>query len=195
MTCIIGVIDKKNSKVYMGCDSLGSNGSTKTYRKDKKIFKPEKNKNFLLGFTSSYRMGQLLMYSDIFPSEEEITFKKWTIDHKFMVTELIPKIKKLFEDGNYGKKDEGGFFLIAYKDKLFEVECDFQIGESFSDYESCGCGEYHAKGSLFALEDSKKDINEKIHIGLQSASHFSCGVDKPFYIMNTDDDEVLEFKE
>lgn len=174
---------------------MGSDGFIKIYREDKKIFKPTKNSNFLLGFTSSYRMGQILMYSDIFPTEKEVEYKDIVIDHKWMVTEFIPSVKKIFKDNNYGKDDKGGNFLVAYKDKLFEIEPDFQVGESKIEYASVGCGEYHAYGSLFALQDTDIDIVDKILTGLRSASYFTCGVDKPFYIMNTEDDEVLEFLE
>ena len=37
MTCIVGVA--KNGKVYIGADSLGSNGFTKEIRKECKVFK------------------------------------------------------------------------------------------------------------------------------------------------------------
>ncbi|WP_195966850.1 hypothetical protein [Clostridium sp. 1001283B150210_160208_E6] len=195
MTCIIGYVDKKKKKTYLGCDSLGSDGFIKIYREDKKIFKPTKNSNFLLGFTSSYRMGQILMYSDIFPTEKEIEYEDIVVDHKWMVTEFIPSVKKIFKDNNYGKDDKGGNFLVAYKDKLFEIEPDFQVGESKIEYASVGCGEYHAYGSLFALKDKDVNITDKILTGLRSASYFTCGVDKPFYIMNTENDEILEFLE
>lgn len=197
MTCIIGIIDKKNSKVYMGCDSCASAGSDKIIRKDKKVFKSEYNPNFLIGFTSSYRMGQLLMYAEdkVFPSESDLKKNNIEVNHKFMVTQIIPKIQELFEEGGFGEKDEGGEFLIAYKNQLYKIYSDFQVEESSIDYNACGCGEKYAVGSLFSLSNSKKDLIKKIHIGLQSATYFSGGVDKPFYIMNTVDDEILEFEE
>jgi ATP-dependent protease HslVU (ClpYQ) peptidase subunit len=195
MTCIIGVIDKKNKKVYMGADSCASNGQSKIIRKDMKMFKPECNPNFLVGFTTSYRMGQLLMYGedDIFPTEEHLSEEKYEINHNYIVADIIPKIQKLFTESGFGTMEEGGEFLLAYKDSLFRIYCDFQVEETALDYNSCGCGEYYAEGSLFALKNSKKDIVNKIHTGLQSATYFSVGVQPPFYIMNTNDDEMITF--
>ena len=38
MTCIIGFVDKKNDCVWMGADSLGSNGYTKSVNTQPKVF-------------------------------------------------------------------------------------------------------------------------------------------------------------
>lgn len=57
MTCIIGLI--KNKKVYIGGDSAGVDGLNITIRKDSKVFKINK---FIIGYTSSFRMGQLLRF-------------------------------------------------------------------------------------------------------------------------------------
>lgn len=61
MTCVVGLIDKKTKTTYIGGDSLGSTSNLKTVRKDKKVFKI---KNTCLGFTSSFRMGNILAYND-----------------------------------------------------------------------------------------------------------------------------------
>ena len=63
MTCIVAIAEK--NVVYVGADSLGSNGNKIITRKDTKIFI---RKPFIFGFTSSYRMGQLLRYSLVIPS-------------------------------------------------------------------------------------------------------------------------------
>lgn len=99
MTCIIGYIDRKNNKTYIGADSCASAGCDKIIRKDKKVFKSEYNPNFLIGFTSSYRMGQLLMYAEdkVFPSESDLKNNNLEVNHKFMVTQIIPKIQELFK--------------------------------------------------------------------------------------------------
>jgi hypothetical protein len=58
MTCIVGL--EHQGKVYIGADSAGVQGYNVTCRSDEKVFQ---NKDFILGFTSSFRMGQLLRYS------------------------------------------------------------------------------------------------------------------------------------
>jgi hypothetical protein len=55
MTCIVGIVE--NGKVYMGGDAAGVNGYSVRVRKDPKLFKVGE---FLFGYTSSFRMGQLL---------------------------------------------------------------------------------------------------------------------------------------
>ena len=57
MTCIVGLID--GNRVWMGGDSAGVSGLDITVRSDPKVFR---NGDFLIGFTSSFRMGQLLAF-------------------------------------------------------------------------------------------------------------------------------------
>ena len=58
MTCIVGMVDGQGT-VYIGADSLAAGGYQKTIRKDAKVFT---NGIAVMGYTSSFRMGQLLRY-------------------------------------------------------------------------------------------------------------------------------------
>ena len=58
MTCIVGLVHE--GVVYIGGDSAGVAGLSLTVRADEKVFQ---NGEFLMGFTTSFRMGQLLRYS------------------------------------------------------------------------------------------------------------------------------------
>jgi ATP-dependent protease HslVU (ClpYQ) peptidase subunit len=193
MTCIVGFID--GDKTYIGVDSLGSNGYSKTVRKDKKVFKLQDTPNALIGYTSSFRMGQLLMYANNLIDKRD----EPNIDHKYIVKTFIPNIISLFENGGYSRTNNGeksgGIFLLAYKDKLYKIESDYQVGESTDNYDACGCGDDYALGSLFTTENTNLSPIERIHKALQAASKFSCGVAPPYYIMNTVNDEVIEFKD
>ena len=68
MTCVVGLIE--DNTIYLGADSLGSNGHSKSEYRFPKVFQ---NGDFLIGYTSSFRMGQMLQYeldlSDIHPKE------------------------------------------------------------------------------------------------------------------------------
>lgn len=192
MTCIVGLVH--NGVTYIGADSLGSNGYTKTVRTDRKVFKLKDTDNALLGFTSSYRMGQLLMYaSGLIDKRDEPD-----IDHEYLVTKFIPNVIKLFENGGYSRNNSGekvgGCFLLGYKDKLYNIQSDFQVGESIHKFDACGSGEDFAKGSLHSTEGSELTPQERITKALESAEQFSVGVQRPFYIMNTETDEVVEIK-
>lgn len=187
MTCIVGLVE--NGVAWLGADSCGSNGYDKTIRKDKKIFKL-KDTSAIIGYTSSFRMGQLLMYSNNLIDKRD----EPNINHEYLVKYFIPNVIKLFEDGGYstnksGEK-QGGEFLLAYKDKLYKIESDYQVGESCDNYDACGSGEAYALGSLKTTEDMNMTPKERIHKALESASKFSCGVAPPFYIINTNDNEI-----
>ena len=192
MTCIVGLVH--NGITYLGADSLGSNGFTKTVRKDKKLFKLKDTDNALVGFTSSYRMGQLLMYAGGLIDKRD----EPDIDHEYLVTKFIPNVIKLFENGGYSRNNsgekEGGDFLIAYKNKLYSIASDYQVGESIHNFDACGSGEYHALGSLYSTDGSDMTPQERIFKALESAEAFGCGVQRPFYIMNTKDNTVEELK-
>ena len=191
MTCIVGLVH--NGVTYIGGDSLGSNGYSKTVRKDKKVFKLKGTKETALGYTTSFRMGQLLMYG------KDLVNERQTVNHEYLVTEFIPAIQKLFEDGGYGTTNSGeksaGCFLLGHKDKLYKIEPDYQVGESFLSYDTCGCGESHALGSLHSTEGLGLTPEERIRKALQAASEFSVGVAPPFYIINTYDNHVTEYKD
>lgn len=188
MTCIVGLVH--NGITYIGGDSLGSNGYSKTVRQDKKVFKLVDTDSAVLGYTSSFRMGQLLMYAGgLIDSRDEPD-----IDHKYLVTKFIPNITQLFENGGYNRnksgEKEGGTFLLGYKDSLYKISSDYQVGISSLDYDACGCGESYALGSLHSTEGTDLTPQERIFKALEAAQEFSCGVQAPFYILNTSNDKV-----
>jgi len=178
MTCIVGYETKNN--VYIGGDSAGVSGSDITVRADEKIFK---NGEFIFGFTSSFRMGQILRYSFV-PSKRKINIT----DDEYLYTDFIDEVIKIFKKNGYAKVDsnqvEGGVFLFGYKNKLYYVGSDFQIGKSTKEYESVGCGDNYALGALYALEKTKLDIEQKIKVALETAEEFSTGVRRPFKLID-----------
>ncbi|STO12699.1 Uncharacterised protein [[Flavobacterium] thermophilum] len=191
MTCIVGLVH--NGVTYIGADSLASNSYMKTVRKDKKVFKLKDTPSAVIGFTTSYRMGQLLMYATGL-----INPKDKPINHEYIVKKFIPKVIELFENGGFSKdhsgEKEGGTFLLGYKDKLFKIESDYQVSESIDNYMACGNGEAFALGSLMTTENTNLSPYKRIRLALQAASKFAIGVEPPFYILNTKNDEVVEYK-
>ncbi|ARC67313.1 hypothetical protein B14_200102 (plasmid) [Bacillus licheniformis] len=190
MTCIVGLIE--NGITYIGADSLGSSSYAKVTRKDKKVFKMKDSENMILGFTSSYRMGQLLMYANglIDPRDEP------NINHEYLVTKFIPNVIKLFEDqgfirNNSGEKT-GGEFLVGYKDQLYKIQADFQVGQTDLNYDACGSGEDVALGSLYSTEGLNLSPEERITQALRASSKHSVGVEAPYYIINTNDNSLLK---
>ncbi len=176
MTCIVGYIDKKNKKMYMGGDSAGASGSWSTSRKDEKVFIKGK---MLFGFTSSFRMGQLIRYSFSIPEKDENM-----TDYEYMCTKFIDALRKTFKDGGYSKinnnTETGGTFLVAFNGELYNIEDDFQVGMTRLNYDSCGCGYKTAVGALFERHGEPKKL---IDIALSAASYFSGWVKPPFNII------------
>ena len=181
MTCIIGYVQK--DKVYIAGDSAGVGGYDLSIRKDPKVFK---NGKFIMGFTSSFRMGQLLMSSK-FKAKRQ---KPNETDYHYMITSFIDAVIKTFKDGGYLKKEnevlQGGAFLVGYKGRLYQIDSDFQVGEVEDDFNAVGCGEDIAKGAMYILKDnSELSPEEKLKIALGAASRFSAGVAPPFNIVSS----------
>ena len=148
-TCIVAYNDTANRVIYMGGDSAGVAGYHISARKDTKVFK---NGEMLMGYTSSFRMGQLLRFKLKVPPQLSIK-----TDYEFMVTDFIDAIKECYKENGYGEIEEnknatGGQFLVGYKGNLYEIEDDFQVGMVDVSYMSCGCGSDIARGSYLILE-------------------------------------------
>lgn len=123
-------------------------------RKDPKVFLI--NRHVAIGYTSSYRMGQLLRFELSLPAIVDAVGDKRTEDEfEWAVKEFIPAARKVLKDGGYlttkDGADVGGFFLLAVRGRLFEVASDFQVGEPTPAYVSTGSGEELALGALHAL--------------------------------------------
>ena len=182
MTCIVGYLDKKTKKVTIGGDSAGVSGLDVTIRKDEKVFR---NGDFIIGCTSSFRMIQLLRFSFKPPK-----IKKDDI-YEYMCTDFINEVRSCFKKGGYLQKysdgdEKGGTFLVGYKDRLFTIENDFQIGENLNGISSIGCGSSFALGCLYTLDGEKIDTKKKILKSLETASFFSGGVSEPFVTETTE---------
>lgn len=172
-TCIVGLECDKG--VYIGGDSAGVAGFDVSIRIDPKVLK---NGPFIMGFTSSFRMGQLLMYK--FEPPKNVDKKP---DYEFMVVDFIDAVKTCFNKNNFGSKEtnEYGQFLVGYKGKLYIIYEDLQVGINECGYACAGCGENYALGSLFSTP--KLLPRKRVEVALSAASEFSAGVAPPFNIL------------
>jgi len=180
MTCIVGLLS--GGDVFIGGDSAGVAGLNIAERKDEKVFK---NGEFVFGFTSSFRMGQLLRYA--------FTPPPYYTDvnlYKYMVTDFVDGVRKCLKEGGYAIKNKeeelGGTFLVGFRGHLFMIEDNYQVAEHLYPYFSVGCGESYAKGCLYAICDNEILPEEKITIALEAAEKFSAGVTRPFHIVKTE---------
>jgi ATP-dependent protease HslVU (ClpYQ) peptidase subunit len=177
MTCIVGIAHK--GKCYIGGDSAGVDSSrlTLTGRADQKVFRVGE---FVMGFTTSFRMGQLLAYSFNAPAS-----RNGVTPMAYMATDFINAVRDCLKAGGFAKNEngteKGGTFLVGYKGTIFTIYDDYQIEQSLNDFHAVGCGDLIALGSLY--ETRKKEPEERIRSALAASAHFSAGVRAPFNVV------------
>jgi hypothetical protein len=173
MTCIAGLIH--DGKVYVCADSAGVCKYDLEIRKDRKVFV---NGDFVIGFTSSFRMGQILQFAFNPPKRHP---EKSVM--AYMVTDFVNAVRGALKDGGYARKESeqesAGDFLVGYAGRLFSIRNDYQVAENVSGFDSVGCGESYAKGVLFATEG--QDPLTRLTLALKCAEQHSAGVRGPFY--------------
>jgi hypothetical protein len=176
MSCIVGLVDEENT-VWMGGDSAGVSGYDLRIRKDEKVFNIYP---FIIGHTSSFRMGQILRYK-LSPSDKLGSMG----DYKYMCTLFIDEVRSRLKENGYMKikdnEESGGEFLAGYNGKLYQIDSDFQVGECADGFDAIGCGANYALGSLHSTEYMTY-AKERIEQALEAAQRFSAGVREPFVI-------------
>ncbi|GAA2117982.1 hypothetical protein [Actinomadura alba] len=172
MTAIVGLVH--GDTVHIGGDSAGVAGWSLTVRADLKVFT---NGPYAMGFTDSFRMGQLLRYSLQAPHPEGDL-------ERFMTTKFVDAVRKCLKHGGWAKKDsdreEGGYFLVGVHGRLFFVESDYQVGEAADGYAAIGCGEEFALGALYATARADMRPKKRLKLALEAAERYSVGVRGPF---------------
>lgn len=178
MTAIAGIVE--NGKVWIGGDSAGVGGLSLCTRSDPKVFV---NGEFIFGYTSSFRMGQILehMFSPPVPYENENGMA-------YMVKRFIPEVKAALKAGGYQSYENGqeigGTFLVGYRGTLYQVESDYQVGRIMQSYDACGCGRDLILGSLHTTDQYDFTPEERITMALDAAVAFSAGVRGPYTVLS-----------
>lgn len=153
MTCIVGML--RDGAVFMAGDHIGTDGYDVEVQKRSKVFR---NGEFVIGYTDSFRMGQLLEHVWEPPKKP----KDCKDISTFMVKYVVPSLIKVFDENKFmrlvGDSDNasrrvngqayGGEFLIGYRDHLFKIQSDFAVLECVKPFDSIGAGEDFAKGAF-----------------------------------------------
>jgi ATP-dependent protease HslVU (ClpYQ) peptidase subunit len=178
VTCIVGI--QQGGRVVIGGDSAGVAAWSITVRADTKVFR---NGEFIMGFTDSFRMGQLLRYSLVPPVPQD-----WDLD-RFMATDFIAVVRDCLRDGGFARNDSGnesgGLFLVGIRGHLYRIDSDYQIGRSIDEYYAVGSGDEYACGSLHSTRGL--DPEQRVRMALEAAAHHSTGVCPPFHIVSSDE--------
>jgi ATP-dependent protease HslVU (ClpYQ) peptidase subunit len=175
MTVVIGLID--NGAVYMGCDSASVGGWKINTSSINKVFA---RGEFLLGFSGSWRMGQILEHAlPIYEHPDAMP------DMTYMVNIFIESVRKILKERGFSKiennNESGGRFLVGYRGKLYSIDNDFQVNIPAEGFDACGCGDSYALGAMLALSDTEPVA--RIYKALEVSEKFCMGVRGPFTVM------------
>jgi hypothetical protein len=175
----------------MGGDSAGIAGPGElTNRADEKVFY---NGDFLLGFAGSFRLGQVLRHCfeppRVPPQTHGIALER------FMVKTFIDSLRNCLklagvasiDNGVESTDSSGSGILVGFRDHLWQIDSDYQVGSSREQLYSIGIGAGPARGALKALNlaQPKWAPEKRLHEALQIAEGFSGGVCAPFTILST----------
>lgn len=178
MTCIVGLVH--DGEVHIGADSAGVGGLDLMIRADLKCWEKD---GWIFGFTSSFRMGQLLRYSLVIPKRHPETDLM-----EFMVTQFVEAVRTCLKTGGYATAKDGGevggCFLVGHAGRLFRVDSDYQVGEAVLPFDAVGCGDAYAKGALYVGLSTGGEPYEKINGALAAAQAMSAGVRGPFHFVS-----------
>ncbi len=174
MTAVAAVTNGR--RVWIGADSAGVAGYQLTVRADEKVFR---RGPFVMGFTTSFRMGQLLRYTLTVPSHGP-----GLDDRAFMATCFVDSVRACLKAGGYAKREsereEGGTFLVGYRGAIYQVHGDYQVAVPDTLYDACGCGQEIALGALHAMTRDELPPWVRIRRALEAAEAHSAGVRRPF---------------
>lgn len=182
MTCIVAIKDPITKSLLIAGDSIGvdSESMSKVERLDGKVFRKQ---DMLFGFTTSFRMGQILQYQFDLPE-----YHSDGDAHQYMVRKFIPCLLDQFEADRYLKYVDsvasGGDFIVAFDGNIFVVESDFQVGHVKDFHYSIGCGGEYALGSMHTydymsslnFETTEASLRFKAKLALDAAKSHSIGV-------------------
>lgn len=174
MTAIAALVH--DGKVYMAGDSAGVSGFTLRQRGDAKVFV---NGAMVMGFTTSFRMGQLLRWRFVAPHHPD------GVDpERYMSTDFVDAVRGCLKSGGFAKREneveQGGNFLVGYRGQIWSVDSDYQVGTSRFPFDAVGCGDDLCMGSLYSTAEFELDPVVRLGMSLDAAEAFSSGVRSPF---------------
>lgn len=154
MTCITAAI--KDGVCAMAADSLAGGGGLCHACKTPKIIKKSAATNggsvpILIGYTSSFRMGDILRYVWEVPDFEGGV-------NDWLVRRCIPSLRETFTDQGFmsqdAGRDVGGDFIIVADNRILLLQDDFSVIEPQEGYLSVGSGSLVATGAMW-LESAR----------------------------------------
>jgi len=182
MTCIVGL--EQDGIIYVGADSAGVDEYTLSIcsRADEKVFLSDDG-SYIVGFSGSFRIGQLIRYAMSPPSQ-----KVDQDDMSYIVTDFIDALRTMQKDkGSMKKENEleehSSSFILGFNGKLYVIESDFSVGRPLENYASVGCGSSIAMGAMYATQHAPYSPEDRIKCALSAAAAYNAGVRPPFHVL------------
>lgn len=188
MTCCIAY-KIHNKGIILVADRAGTDeDENQIIRRDPKIFKIGK---FMFAISGSFRLRDILMYDFVLPKKLKVE----SID-RYMRTKFINKFRETCISKGIVKKidDEEdqliGNVLVCYEDKIYQIESDFQVGESVDNFAAIGSGSQLALGALSILSKlegkyfKKDNIENTLSYILDDVSRYKSSVKGPYVSIN-----------
>lgn len=174
MTCIVGVVGD-DGRVWLGGDSAATTPSgDRTILKDPKVWTSD---DIAYGVCGSPKVIDVLAH--VFKGPKY----RGGSSRKFLVAKFLPAVKAVLE--KYEALDDKGFMegalLVGLDGALYKVECNFQVIQSLTNYESIGSGSSYAIGSLAATTG---DEQERVLKALEAATRHDAGVFPPYHVVS-----------
>jgi hypothetical protein len=158
----------------MGSDRAGSDGWSIGNVEAPKVFA---NGPLLIGYTTSFRMGQLLQHA-LVPPTQTLT---WDVD-RWVAVDLMNAVRETYDANGWDETDSGkhvgGNFLLAVSGRCYEIQSNYSFIRTVTGEYAIGSGEMFALGSLHSTRGG--DPRQRVLAALEAAAERSPSVAGPF---------------
>ncbi len=187
MTAIVGVVN--DGDVWLGGDACGASPNWRAALKTPKLVELHTGSGTLvLGYTTSFRFGQILQYR----TEPPYDVRKDA--EEYLVKEFVPTVRNALQSEGWLKKEndreESGSALVGYRSRLFEFSSDLSFIETEVGLSAVGSGCEYALGAMLCASNQQWAAIAILEAGLQAAAAFTPGVMAPFFIRKVGFDVV-----
>lgn len=182
MTIIVGL--QHAGGVVMGADSISTDG-TYCSQRDGTTRKLFRKGPYLIGYTTSFRLGDLLRFEVRWPAPPKR--RGDAVLYRHMVSAVVPAIRAAFAAGGAvaaGGAEQGAELLIAVSGRLFRIGRDHHVAGYLAGYATCGCGEDIANGALHATAGlDGLEPRRRVRLALHAAAAHCVRARGPFFLM------------
>ena len=180
MTAIVGIA--KGGQVWLGADSCGATSYYRAAFTTPKLVElsTTSSSKLLLGYTTSFRFGQILQYQVGMPHDIRKDAEE------YLIRDFIPAARKSLIDHGWMKKEsereQSGAALVGYRGRLFTFQSDLSLTEAQSGLDATGSGYEYALGAMSFAASLGRKAEVILEAGLRAAATFTPGVMEPFTI-------------